>query len=188
MTLRPALGVLLLLAATSVVRADEPAKPLAAALTVELPTKLNGSDCNKTQVPGGEGKMIICISKDFFAGGIAGVTVVPEAQATYEELVAQMRESFHESGPLKVIKEERFAPATAPDAVGLRAEYRTGTGYKFTWSVSYDGAFTRVLMTVFGKPDRKKIEPEILAKIFGPDRYPPKVPVASTPLRQGIAQ
>ncbi len=131
----------------------------------------------------------MCLSKDFFAGGIVGVTVVPETQATYEELVEQMRESFHESGQLRVISEERFAPATAPDAVGLRAEYQTGTGRKFTWSVSYQGAFTRVLVTVFGKADRKKIEPEILSKVFGPDRYPPRVETSSVVTQpQGTGQ
>jgi hypothetical protein len=153
--------------------AETVAAPLPAALTVELPNTLLGSDCRKTSVLGSDiGKIVICLSKNFIKDGLVGVTVVPESQATYDELVKQMRDSFHESGSLKVVSEDKFTPVTVPDAVGLRAEYATGSGRKFTWSVSHQGVFTRVLVTVFGKTNIEDVEPEILAKIFGPDRYP----------------
>ena len=151
------------------------------AMTLDLPTKLLGSDCRKSEVSADDAKIVICISPNFMTGGIVGVTVSATPSATYEQLVDQMRESFHESGPLKIVSEERFAPASAPDAIGLRAEYRTGAGRKYVWSVFRDGAFTRVLVTVLGRPERSAIEPEIIEKVFGADRYPPRAEAAAAP-------
>ncbi len=150
--------------------------PQPPALAIDPPATLMGNPCRRSDIPGGDNKVAICIGPNFMTAGIAGVTVSTAEPATYEQLVEQMRESFHESGSLRVISEERFVPASAPDAVGLRGEYVTGTtGRKFVWSVYRDGAFTRVLVTVMGQGDRTKIEPEILHKVFGPDRYPARV-------------
>jgi hypothetical protein len=173
MILRSSVSVVAAFYLLQPIYAEPVVEALPAALTVDLPTTLLGSDCRISSVPAsGAGKVVICLSKNFRTNGMAGVTVVAEKQATYEDLVKQMRGSFHESGPLKVVSESKFAPATAPEAVGLRAEYEAGSGRKFTWSVSHQGALTRVMVTVFGKADMKDVEPEVLAKVFGPDRYP----------------
>jgi hypothetical protein len=176
MNRRPLLLVVAALAFTaSTARADD-ATPVAAAepaaLAAALPTELMGIPCRASDGMGSDAKITICMGRNPFVDGIAGVTVVKEVQGTYAELVAQMRGSFHESGGMQVVSEEPFAPATAPDAIGLRAEYQTGAGRKLTWSVSHDGVFTRVLVTLFDDRTRETVEPEILAKVFGPDRYP----------------
>ena len=180
--LMSAVTILVLATASQVstAQAEDASAPKPPALTLDLPSKLMGSDCHKSEFPDGA-KATICMSADFMKAGLVGVTVAPAQTATYEQLVEQMRESFHESGSLRIVSEEHFAPATAPDAVGLRAEYQTGAGRKYVWSVSRDGAFTRVLVTVLGRRERSTIEPEILEKVFGADRYPPRAEAAAAP-------
>ena len=89
------------------------------------------------------------------------------AQPTRSELIAHMREAFHERPMFNVIREEDFAPPADPGAVGFRALYQTELGNRYVWAVLSKGKLIRVIATVFAPTDFGAMTTDIERKVFG---------------------
>jgi hypothetical protein len=94
-----------------------------------------------------------------------------------------MRQNIRNDDTLQKIVDERpFVIPTAPGAAALRGDYQAGSGlHHFTWSASFKGNFTTVFVTLPSNATNAKIEDydsEVMAKVFGSDRYVPDVSAA----------
>ena len=89
------------------------------------------------------------------------------SQPTRTELIAHMREAFHERPMFNVIREEAFAPPADPGAVGFRALYQTELGNRYVWAVLSKGKLIRVIATVFAPTDFGAMTTDIERKVFG---------------------
>jgi len=83
-----------------------------------------------------------------------------------------MRGNFNAGETMQVVEEKPFVIKSAPDAKTMRGIYQTSAaGRKFTWSASFQGNFTTVVVTVPNGAKIEDYEGEVMAKVFGPDRY-----------------
>lgn len=161
-------AVPLLLVATPVLAQDYQR----AALRAPLPDELLGNRCTHPDLgDAGEAAAAICFSIDMTKKPSAGVTVAAVEPMTLEDLKVQMRESFHETGIRKIVSEEAITLANAPDAIAYRGVYSTNSGLRRTWSAYHDGVLIRVVVTIFSKKADGDFEDEIMAEVFGPERF-----------------
>lgn len=89
------------------------------------------------------------------------------SQPTRAEIIASMREAFHERPIFNVIREENFAPPSDPEAVGFRGLYQTELGNRYVWAVLTRGKMIRVIAAVFAPTDFATMTADIEFKIFG---------------------
>jgi hypothetical protein len=99
---------------------------------------------------------------------------------SHEELVERVRKTYADPRPAQAIEEGLFIIPSAAEAATMRAIYLSDVGRHFIWSASYRGNLTTVTASV--PPDANGVtwanfEAEVMAQVFGPDRY---VPAAST--------
>lgn len=83
------------------------------------------------------------------------------------EIIANVREAFHERPMLNVIREENFVPPGDLDAVGFRALYQTDLGNRYVWAVLSRGKMMRVVAFVFAPGDFAAMTADIEWKLFG---------------------
>jgi len=142
-----------------------------------LPESMFDIECRVSSLDGGA---LGAACWDPSKGPIVSVNTYPIGRdLSYEELVERMRENFRTAGSLQVIEEEPFAIESAPGATTMRADYQTEkAARKFTWSAAYEGNYTRVILTVADNAKREDFEDEVMAKVFGPDRYVPDASAA----------
>ncbi len=110
-----------------------------------------------------------------------GITTYPMGRdLPYEELVERVRKTYETTSSPQAMEEGSFMIRSAPGATTMRVIYQTEVGRHFIWSASYRGNLTSVTVSI--PPDANgftwaNFEREVMAKVFGPDRY---VPDAST--------
>jgi hypothetical protein len=111
-----------------------------------------------------------------------GVTTYPMGRdLSYEELVERVSKTYEAGSSTRAIEEGSFRIPSAPGATTMRTIYETDVGRHFIWSASYRGNLTSVTVSI--PPEASDIswarfEGEVMAKVYGPDRYVPDMSAA----------
>ena len=144
-----------------------------------VPTEIFGVPCEAR--PGDEhfAPSLRCSPADIMRQPSINVSVADwRSRPTRAEMIANMREAFHERAMFNVIREEDFAPPADPEAVGFRGLYQTELGNRYVWAVLSRGKMIRVIVTVFAPTDFAAMVADVEHKIFG-------VPPSPTPHERG---
>jgi hypothetical protein len=165
-------GILLALLAalpTAAQSAQAPAQPQILSLpSGSIPSRIFGIDCKQQDGDSSSDPSLRCDPADLLKLPSIGIVSGPwKRQMTRAEMIALMREAFHERTMFNVIREEPFAPTADPKAVGFRALYQTDLGNRYVWGLLSEGRFTRVIATVFAPADFATMTADIEAKVFG---------------------
>ena len=133
-----------------------------------IPKQIFGIDCKARDSDAYSDPTLMCEPADITRQpSISVVSAIWKRQMSRADLIAHMREAFHERPMFNVIREEPFAPPGDPQAVGFRALYQTELGNRYVWSVLSGGRYTRVMVHVFAPADFAAMQADIEAKVFG---------------------
>ncbi|HEX8241621.1 MAG TPA: hypothetical protein VF574_17935 [Allosphingosinicella sp.] len=149
--------------------APSPAGPQILSLpSGSIPARIFGIDCEARDGDSTSDPSLRCDPPDLLkTPSISAVSGPWKRQMTRAEMIALMREAFHERTMFNVIREEPFEPTADPKAVGFRALYQTDLGNRYVWALLSEGRFTRVIATVFAPADFAAMTADIEAKVFG---------------------
>ena len=170
------LGVLTVAAASAALASGASAQAIATAppdATFALPfgpvpEEIHGVPCKPHAGNADFAPSLRCEPAEILEGPSISVSVADwGSQPTRAEMIANMREAFHERAMFNVIREEDFAPPSDPGAVGFRALYQTELGNRYVWAVLSKGKMIRVIAIVFAPTDFGAMTTDIETKIFG---------------------
>ena len=133
-----------------------------------VPAEIFGVPCEAR--PGDENfaPSLTCFPADIMRQPSISVSVADwRSQPTRAEMIAMVREAFHERPIFNVIREENFAPPSDREAVGFRALYQTELGNRYVWAVLSRGKMIRVTVAVFAPIDFAAMIADVELKIFG---------------------
>jgi hypothetical protein len=132
----------------------------------KLPATLGGTG----RLPGERkaGMPVMYFPKEMFKDPLVMAMAQPLDKAwSWEETREVVRESFHETGIRKVLREGSFTVPDKPGAKTFFGEYNTNMGLKQYWMFDHDGIRANLIVTIFRAGDRDKMRDEVAAKVFG---------------------
>ena len=133
-----------------------------------VPAEIFGVPCEPRPGDANFAPSLRCSPANVMERPSISVTVADwRSQPTRAEMIANMREAFHERPIFNVIREENFAPPSDPEAVGFRGLYQTELGNRYVWAVLSRGKMIRVIAAVFAPTDFAAMTADIERKIFG---------------------
>lgn len=134
---------------------------------VDVPSEIFGVPCKAEPGDANFAASLRCLPSNLMERPSITVSSANwRSQPTRAEMIANMREAFHERS-LKVVREEDFAPPLVPEAIGFRGFYQTDLGNRYVWAVLAKGKMIRVIATVFAPTDYAAMTADIERKIFG---------------------
>lgn len=143
-------------------------------LQATLPESLLGVPCKERDLSGlgGEGaRSLMCFPTQMLEQPSIGITMVVEREPSLGQMSENIRESFHESGILRVVREREFSPPGFPEIEGVHGIYETNLGVRRTWALWHDGVYIRVIVAVFSEEADGDYHDEIMKAVFGPERF-----------------
>lgn len=153
--------------------AQSASEPQGEGTTVDLPfgsvpAEIFGVPCKNEPGDANFAASLRCFPANFMEKPSINVSVANwRSEPSQAEMIANMREAFHERSLFKVIREETFAPPSDPMAVGFRGLYQTELGNRYVWAVRSKGKMVRVVAAVFAPIDANAMMTDIERKIFG---------------------
>lgn len=133
-----------------------------------VPTEIFGIPCKNDPGDAHFAASLRCFPANSMEKPSINVSVANwRSEPSQAEMIANMREAFHERSLFKVIREETFAPPSDPMAVGFRGLYQTELGNRYVWAVRSKGKMVRVIAAVFAPIDANAMMTDIEQKIFG---------------------
>jgi len=132
-----------------------------------VPAEIDGVPCRPLKGHGDFAPSLLCDPAKPMEQPTINLSVADwRSHPSRAELIAHMREAFHERTIFNVIREEPFAPPGDPEAVGFRAYYQTEFGNRYVWAVLTRGKLIRVIAAVFAPTDLEALKGDVELKVF----------------------
>lgn len=136
-----------------------------------VPAEIFGIPCKANPGTADFAPHLICMPADMMKQPSISVSVAEwKSHPSRAEIIALVREAFHERSMFNVIREEAFTPPGDPEAVGFRALYQTDLGNRYVWAVLSRGRMIRVTVMVLARTDFAAMTADIEAKVFAVPR------------------
>jgi hypothetical protein len=147
--------------------------------TGQLPKEIFGIPCSEEKyVPSIDSHILFCFPEKIFEDPTIGVIIRRiEKAENLQEMIADAREAYHESGILKVVREEKMGLEGKSAAFGFRAIYQTNNGNRFVWVLQQDGYIKTVSVSILAPTNYEKLIQDVENTVYGAGL---QVPISET--------